>query len=230
MPIDRSDSWTRARHAALGLLLCSLVLAGCGQHVMVTSAWPDKVPHNQTFNRVLIVGTSPDVNRRCEFEWALASRLKSDATQAVASCDVMPLKDPITRENIERAVKSLQPDSVLITSLVALQVKAGEGGGRDTRGAGYYKATGSGIETGYFGGYGTYDSLVVYGEFQTAPSITTMKGQVHVATRLYATADSTLVYTLDTKANTRDLESAAAGFSMITGPIADRLRRDGLTH
>ena len=145
----------------------------------------------------------------------------------------MSIKDPLTRENVHAAVDKLGPDAVLVTSLVAMKMGTAEGGGRDTRGAGYYKATGSAFETGYYGGYwggyGAYDATVIYGEFQTAPSITTVKGDVTVETRLYETAGATLVYTMRTHAKTRDLESTAAGISMITGPIADRLRRDGLT-
>jgi hypothetical protein len=210
-------------------------LSACAQNaVKVESAWPDGVPRNQTFTRVLVVGASPDIDTRCAFEWALVAQLKSSIVQAVASCDAMSLKDPLTRETVERAVESLQADSVLATSLVALKFGAQEGGGRDTRGAGYYKATGSGYESGlyggYYGGYGAYDVPVVYGEYQTAPSIKTVTGEAQVSTRLYEARGKTLVYQLSTKVKARDLESRASGLAILTAPIADRLRREGLIH
>jgi len=86
---------------------------------------------------------------------------------------------------------------VLATILVSKEFDVEDGGSRDTRGGAYYKATGSGYATGYYGAYGV---PVVYGEFQTAPSIMTMKGEVRITTKVFETRGATLVYTLDTVA------------------------------
>jgi len=68
---------------------------------------------------------------------------------------------------------------------------------------------------------------VYYGEFRTAPPLTNIEGDVDILTRLYETKNATAVYQMETKA--KDLiESRAAGLAEITGPIAERLRRDGL--
>lgn len=67
---------------------------------------------------------------------------------------------------------------------------------------------------------------VVYAEFETAPSITVVNGEIELATKLYETRGATLIYEMNTKA--RNLESRAAGLVEVTAPIAERLRRDGL--
>ena len=67
---------------------------------------------------------------------------------------------------------------------------------------------------------------VIYGEFQTAPSIFTMQGEARVRSQFYATDGAKLIYTLETVGT--DLESRDSGLVEITAAIAERLRRDGL--
>jgi hypothetical protein len=93
----------------------------------------------------------------------------------------------------------------------------------DTRGGGMYKAVDSGWTTGYYGVYGV---PVIYGEFKTAPSVDTLKGDVEVTTRVFETSSATLVYTVDTVA--KNLEDRASGLDAVTTPIADRLRSANL--
>lgn len=215
-----------ARSAPVGpmlLLIGATCLAGCAEHAKVTSAWQDNVPHAKSFARVMVVGVTPDVNQRCAFEHFLASRMSSKSTTAFASCDAVTQKDPLTRESIDQAVAAQKADAVVATILVSKKFDAQEGGGRDTRGGAYYKATDAGWATGYYGAYGV---PVIYGDFQTAAAITTITGEVEVASKFYETRGATLIYTLNTKA--KNLESRDVGLSSIAGPIAERLRRDGL--
>ena len=217
----------------------AICLSSCAQNeVRVESAWSDNVAHNQTFTRVLVVGVSPDIDARCAFEWGTVTHIRSKTVQAVASCDSMSLKEPLTRETIEHTVAKLGADSVLATSLVAVKYSEQEGGGSSTRGAGYYKAADSGpvaVVTGgyyggYYGGYGVSDANVIYGAYETAPPLTSITGQAHVSTHLYEASGKTLVYSLDTKVRAHDLESHASGLAIVGAAIADRLRRDGLIH
>ncbi len=204
-------------------VLPALLLLGAGwffassSHAAVTGTWADNVSRDQTFARVLVVGISPDVNQRCPFERALAAKLKSAATVALVSCDVMPVNTPLTRENIDAAVAANNADAVLATSLISKEWDVREGGTRDTRGGAYYKAT-----DGYYGVYGT----VIAADFQTSAPITTVQGEVHVTTKLYETRGATVVYTVDT--SVRKIESRSEGLAAITAPIGKRLRKDGL--
>lgn len=205
-----------------GSLACVLLALAVGCAAPANAEEPAKVPAKPPFARVLVLGVSPHPNQRCPFERFLASSMKSEATEAIASCDVMDYKTPISREGIEQVVTEYRIDAVLATSLVGSQLSAGEGGSRDTRGSGEYKAIDSGWE--YYGGYyGVYGVPVVYGEFVTTPSIFTMQGEVEVVSRLYETQAATLVHEVKTKA--KDLESRADALSKITPPIAKDLRR-----
>lgn len=203
----------------LALLLAAATLPGCSTTTSATASgtWKDKAALTQPFTRVLVVGVSPDVNARCPFERLLASRIQSAGTAAFASCDVVAQKNPLTRESIDAAVAAQKADGVLATTLVSFDWNTGSSG-RDTRGGGMYKATDS--------GYGMYGVPVVYGNFETAAAITTLKGEAHVTTNAYETRGPTLVYTLDS--SVRNFESRDQGLVTIVGPIVDKLRRDGL--
>lgn len=205
------------------LILSAACLTGCSSRGKVTGDWAEGVPHNQTFKRVLVVGVSPDLDQRCKFERFLAARIRSASTEAFTSCASVTKRDPLTRESIEEAVKLKQADAVVATILVSKEWHLKKGGDMDTRGGGMYKAVDSGWATGYYGVYGV---PVIYGEFKTAPSVDTLKGDVEVTTRVFETGNATLVYTLDTAA--KNLEDRASGLDAITTPIADRLRRVNL--
>ncbi len=208
---------------ALLLLICATWLSGCAQQVKVSGGWQEGASHEQSFNRVLVVGVSPHVNERCAFEYFLAAQINKGSTRAVTSCNSVEQKNPLTLESIEQAVASQQADAVLATVLVDAGWNAQQGGTRDTRGGAYYKAVGSGWGMGYYGVYGV---PVIYGEFQTAPSLMTLQGEVQLATRLFSTADKSVVYELTTVAG--DLEARDEALAKVTEPIAAQLRRQGL--
>ena len=215
-PVDQLRT-TRRSFVSVVLLLCAGWLVVSPGHASVTGEWSDNVSRDQSFARVLVVGISPNVDQRCPFERALASKIKSANTVALVSCDVMPPKTPLTRENIEAAVAERNADAVLATSLISKSWDVKDGGTHDTRGDALYKATDS-----YYGVYGT----VVAADFHASPSITTVKGEAHVTTKLYETRGATVVYTVDTKV--RDIESRGEGLAAVTAPIAKKLRKDGL--
>jgi hypothetical protein len=199
------------------LLLSVVWLPAFPSHASVTGAWSENVSRDQSFSRVLVVGISPDVDQRCPFERVLASKIRGPNTVAIVSCDAMPLRTPLTRESVEAAVAEKNADAVLVTSLISKEWDVKDGGTHDTRGDALYKATDA-----YYGVYGT----VVAADFQASAPITSLKGEVHVTSKLYETRGATVVYTLDTKV--RNIESTAEGLGAITAPIGKKLRKDGL--
>jgi hypothetical protein len=205
------------------LLLGAASLSGCGSQPTAAGARQEGAPRDQSFTRILVVGVTPHVNQRCGFEFFLASQITSESTKGIRSCDAVKEKNPLTLESIEAAIAAQKADAVVATTLVAADWSAEEGRGRDERGGGMYKATDAGYATGYYGAYGI---PVVYGEFQTAPSITTVTGEVKVITKVYETRGATLVYTVETTA--KNLESRDAALASIAESIAKRLRREGL--
>jgi hypothetical protein len=204
-------------------LLPALLVLGAGwlaaspSYASVSGAWADEAARDQTFSRVLIVGISPDLNVRCPFERTLASRIKSEHTVAIVSCDVMPLRAELTRESVEAAVAEQNADAVLTTSLISKEWEAKEGATRDSRGAAYYKANDS-----FYGVYGT----VVSADFRASGPITSLQGEAHIVSKLYETRGATVVYTIETKV--RNIESRDEGLAAITAPIGKKLRKEGV--
>jgi len=199
------------------LLLGATWLAASQSHAASKGSWSDGASRDQTFSRVLVVGISPDLNQRCRFERAMASRIKSEHTEAFVSCDVMPQGTPLTRESIEAAVADKNADAVFATSLVSKSWEVNEKGTRDTRGDAYYKATDA-----YYGIYGN----VVAADFRTSAAIMNVKGEAEVTSELYETRGATVVYSVETKV--RNISSTDEGVAAVADPIGKRLRRDKL--
>jgi len=212
------------RPRALALVILAVVgLAGCTQPVKVSGTPSTAVAGKQTFRKLLVVGLSPDYNQRCSFEWALTPHLRDGGAEATSSCSNMKADELLSPESIKRVVATLGVDGVLVSRLVASSGKVKEGGTRDTRGAGQYKAIGTGYETGYWGGYGM---PVIYAEFQNTPSIFSIERTAVLTTQLYETSGATLVYSLETKVKGRG--SRGEALSEISPAIAGRLRKAGL--
>src|SRR5215469_1871161 len=119
--------------ASLGLLTLTVWLYGCSG-VSVKGNWQDGAPRNQTYSRLLVIGVSPDRDLRCAFESTFASQLRSASTTVITSCEQMSAKEPLTRENVERAAASVHADAVLATRLVSMNIGHGEGSSNDMRG------------------------------------------------------------------------------------------------
>jgi len=219
----RTNAFDRPRAARVSVMQTLLLLvaaslpAAVNAGASVKGAWVDGASRKQTFSRIVVVGISPNVDQRCPFERALATRLKNESTFAVASCDVVAQKNPLTRESIEAAVASQNADAVIATSLISKAWSVTEGNGNDTRADGFYKATDA-----YYGYYGT----VVAADFQTMDSVTTLKGSAHITSKGYETRGATVVYTVDT--SVKNVASGDAGLIEITIPIGKRMRKVGL--
>lgn len=218
---SRASKTAPVFRGAILLLAGAALLAACAQPIRIKGEWDDRGARGEVFQRVMVVGISPEFDRRCEFERFLATRIRNDATVAIASCRVMARDVPLTRENLERAVQEHQADAVLATFLVGGEIRAHEGGTLETQGDTFFKPEGVG-----YGYYGVYGVPVYYGHFETAPPIVNVRGEVEITSKFFRTRDATLIYTINTRA--RDLESRIAGLAEVTGPIAERLRREGL--
>jgi len=203
-----------------------LASAGCASHPKTKSTWAEGAARGQPYSTILLVGVSPNMSQRCAFERILARRLRNESTLVAASCDAMKQKEPLTREAIQATVDELGIDAVIATLLVGRKLDATEGGSRDTRGGGYYKATDSGWAYGWDGYYGAYGVPVIYADFTTAPTITTIKANVQLSTKVFDTRTAKPVYTVDT--SMKEIESRDQGFLEITAAIAKELHDDGV--
>lgn len=134
----------------------------------------------------------------------------------------MKSKEPLTRANIERVVAAAHADAVLTTAVVTVKVGTQEGYTSP-----YYQVTGVGYVTGALGAYGV---PVAFVQVETPEAIPTITGHIHLLTKLFDTQDATLVYSLDTKAKSDDIESSPTAIASVAGLIGERLRRDGVIH
>jgi hypothetical protein len=210
------------------ILLASLALAaitGCATNSPVRSdgAWAGNAAHNQSFSRLLVVGVSPDINQRCAFEDSMAQALRSANVGAETSCSILGVKEPLTREAVEKAIGSIQADAVLATRPLGGSAQLKEGGTIESRGSAYFQATDIGYGYGYYGVYGV---PIVYGEFQTAPAEFNLEGGGRVRSEIYDTTNASMIYSVETEA--KRLESRSQGLIVVTSSIADALREAGL--
>jgi hypothetical protein len=200
------------------LILAIAGLAGCTQPIRATGAWIEGASRPQTFRKLLVVGVSPDRNQRCNFEWVLATKLRSETTDAITSCSLMKADVQLSRESIEPVVQSSGADGVVATRLVTSAGSLKEGGTGETRGSALYKASDS--------GYGYYGMPVVYGEFEQTRPIIDLEHTFEVTTQVYETRGASLVYTLKTAGKSRDAINIVR--EDISWAIAEQLHKAGL--
>lgn len=204
------------------LLLGTVLLAACTRPTKVDSEWPQGIPLDVRFNKVLVVGVSPAYNTRCRFERMMQDSLKAPGATVTTSCSRMSSKDPLTRDAIVAIVRETGAEAVLTTRLVDGSAGLEEGGTDESRGEAYYKPIGYGYDP-YYGDFGL---PVVYADFVAEPPALTLRRTVVVSSNLYRASDAALVYTLDT--TTYDKESQFDVIDEITTAIAGRMRSDGL--
>ena len=205
----------------------ALLLIGCAGQAKVDGCWQEGASKDTAYSRVLVIGLSHNASGRCDFESFLVTQIRATGTDAKASCILMKTSEPITEESVEQAINEYQADAVLATVLVHSEQQAEEGGDRETRGGAYFKPTGVGYATPYYGGrYGRWGVPVVYGEYRLAPVIGTVEGEVQIRSMLYETAGATMVYEIITTAD--DLTGREDALASITPPIANKLQSAGL--
>ena len=204
--------------AVAALILATAGLAGCTQSIRATGAWTEGATRPQTFRKLLVVGVSPDYNQRCNFEWVLATKLRSETVEAITSCSLMKADVQLSRESIEPVIKSSGADGVVATRLVTSGGSLKQGGTSDTRGSAMYKATDM--------GYGYYGMPVVYGDFAASRPIIELESTFDVVTQVYETRGASPVYSLKTTGKSRDAINIIR--EDISSAIAERLRQDGL--
>jgi hypothetical protein len=210
------------RPLSAAALILAIAAAGCMQSIRSTGAWHEGATRSQGFRKLLVVGVTPDYNQRCNFEWVLATKMRSETVEAISSCSLMKAEVHLSRESIERVVQESGVDGVVATRLVTSSGRLKEGGTGDTRGSGLYKAT----DSGYAYGYGYYGMPVVYGDFEQTRPIIDLENAFEVMTQVYETRGASVVYTLKTAGKSRDSMDIVR--EDISSSIAERLRQDGL--
>jgi hypothetical protein len=203
------------------LLLGIAWLSGCAGGGSVRGAWLTPGPR-PSFSRILIVGISTDYNQRCAFEFSMSYQFSGNSPQAIVSCNSMTQTDPLTRANIDRVAAAVHADAVMTTAIVSVQMSEQKG-----ERVAYYQVVGQGYVTGPLGAYGV---PVAFVQLESAKTLPTITGDVHLVTKVFDVRDAMLVYSLDTQVKDNALQSTEGTMDTLTGPIGERLHQDGVLH
>jgi hypothetical protein len=95
---------TRTLALAASSLIIVVVTTARTPAVKVRGEWQPHVDRSQQFQRLLVVGVSPNYSQHCAFECAMTASLRSAGVEATASCAKRSSKDPLTRQAIEKIV------------------------------------------------------------------------------------------------------------------------------
>ena len=96
-----------------------LMLGGCTSSKSVR-VWKDSEQSIKAGN-VLVVGLSPDIERRRLFEVRLSRELRQVRISATPSTEVLGVDEPIDRDSLQSHLANTSFDSVIVTRLVGVE-------------------------------------------------------------------------------------------------------------
>ncbi len=204
------------------VVLATLVLTGiaaCGSGVSVTGAWQDESHRPVAFERVLVVGISPNSRLRRNFELALGDAITARGTKAFAAVQTAQWKPKLDREIVTSMVQATGADAVLVTRLASRKVTATETAAR------------TGVKTrqptNLHGGTGLVEFFSLEYQEYEEPAELSAQSTAIVETAVYDARDGgRLIYTVTTTASFRDDQDDVV--DAVTGAIAGELRKAGL--
>lgn len=104
--------------------LASLAASGCAGGDRVVKIYEDASFSGGPFANVLVVGVGPNADNRRRFELSVADAIGAGGTSARASIQVMGgASQPVTRDSVAAAARSIGADAVLVTRLVDSSVR-----------------------------------------------------------------------------------------------------------
>jgi hypothetical protein len=199
--------WIRYTGAAFALF--ALILAGCAS-TSLTSQWKSPSYSGPPLKKLMVVGVSNKPGPRRIFEDEFAAALKAAGVEAVQGYTVIPDDGQADKAVLEKAVRDIGADGVLITRLVKTerqtQVSPGYAGPRPA--AGFY-----GFYSGAWGGY--YEPAAVY-----------QYDVVTAETSVYGVAADQLLWSGTTQ--TFDPQNVAKETPGFAKTIIDALRKQGI--
>ena len=129
--------------------LISLFALSCTPGKMA-STWKDEAYEVEHFDKILIVGNSPNPSVRNAFEKQLKEKLTKKGVTAISSLEVLPVDEVISKESFYKYFKDENIDAVLVTRLVDVKETA-----EFVEGETYVQPV-----AGYYGGFYSYYSTI----------------------------------------------------------------------
>jgi len=154
------------------LTIGSLILAGCGSSVKVTSSWKGQPETVQKFKEknVLVIARTADNQARTAFEIEIAKALNERGIKATESYKKVPRLNPqqeVTEEHVKNVLSMIQSegfDAIVLTTVKDKQQTTQT----TTSGVGVGVGYGA-YYPGYYGGFGSYyRSPYAYGPYYGA--------------------------------------------------------------
>jgi hypothetical protein len=133
------------RYAGAAVVLAALTLAGCAS-TSLTSQWSSPGFSGPPLKKLMVAGVSKQSGPRRTFEDEFVAALKKPGVEAVQSYTVIPADGQADQAVLEKAVRDVGADGVLITRLVKTQ--------RETR-VEPGRIYGPGYGRGFYGWYGS---------------------------------------------------------------------------
>jgi hypothetical protein len=188
------------------LLWCLLVLAifagiACATKTTLSNVWRSDSYPSGTMHRILVIGIAENEANRRSFEDAFAAALAQQNADAVASYQLLPGNERLSRASIEDAISGQGFQGVLVTRLLTY------------------------VRPGYYGRgmYGYYGSSwdVVHD-----PGYTVTETIVRLETHLYDARTADLVWAAHS--DTFDPSSTDDIIDSVTKKLSRRLAEDGM--
>ncbi len=88
------------------------------------STWKDEAYEVEHFDKILVVGNSPNPSVRNAFEKQLKEKIEKKGVIAISSLEVLPKEEEITKEAFYKYFKNESIDAIIITRLVELKETA----------------------------------------------------------------------------------------------------------
>ena len=127
-------------------IILSLMIMSCGSGRM-SSVWTDEAIEVEAFNKILVIGNSPNASVRYAFEKELNEKLsKKGSTIIISSLEVLPKEEKISKETFYKYFKDENIDAIIVTRLVDVKETA-----QFIEGETYVQPV-----SGYYGGFYTY--------------------------------------------------------------------------
>lgn len=201
-----------AVHRVIVFSLFMLVTSGCAS-TRLTDVWKDKGYKGDGVSSILVVAVTVKQENRLLFERHLANALKKVGATAVISSEVLPRSDNAKKEDIKKAARERDCDSVIITHLVGIENK-------EVYQPPVYD------RNMYSSAYTFSNYYQAATEYVTAPGAVYEQTQVRLETNLYDRDTEALLWRASSE--TVDPASAGKAVSEISTLLAERLKKSGL--
>ncbi len=198
-------------YASVYAVVVAFTLAGCASSTSLTSQWKSPDYSGPSLKKLMVVGVSEQPGPRRIFEDEFVAALKSAGVEAERSYTVIPADGQADKEVLEKAVRDLGADGVLITRLVKTDRKTRVEPGR---------VYGPGYGRGFYGWYGS-----AWGGFYE-PARVYQYDVVTAETSVYSVAADALLWSGSTRTfGPQSVEKETPGFAK---SIIEALKKQGI--